>query len=202
MPSRRTRDRTLLALIAVTVALVLAGTAWAVLGQPATPDRQAPPTVSTPSPRPSGSSMAPGSSAASSTAPATMKPTTKRQKVALEAARIMTTWDTTKDVNDAAAELRAKHLMTKDRAEKIIVGDGDSDNPTWHKVARDKATSEPELELVPSGDKDVVRVVARWSWHADGEKPLDDPLRRSFAFSFTKDAKNPKIEDYIWRDLN
>ena len=196
--TRTTRHRILLGIITAAVALVLAGGAWAMFGAPITAEPEPQPSPTTAA---SSSAPAPTSSSPTTAAASTPEADTKEERIALEAARIMTTWDTTKDTNDSDAEARAKHLMTKKCADKVLTGDWDTTNKVWWKAAENDGRSVPEVELTPHGDKGRVRVMATWHWTNDDGDKLADPTRRAFVFTFTDDRK-PRISDYTWRDLN
>ncbi|MBB4734729.1 hypothetical protein HDA30_000237 [Micrococcus cohnii] len=197
--TRTTRHRILLGIITAAVALVLAGGAWAMFGAPITADPEPQPSPTTAAA--SSGAPAPASSSPTTAAASTPEADTKEERIALEAARIMTTWDTTKDANDSDAEARAKHLMTKKCADKVLTGDWDTTNKVWWQAAKHEGRSVPEVELTPHGDKGRVRVMATWHWTNDDGETLDDPTRRAFVFTFTDDRK-PRISDYTWRDLN
>ena len=207
MNRRTTRHRIMLGIITTAVALVLAGGSWAMLGSPGLPDRSEPETPTTAAASPSSATApaptpsSPETAAASSSSASADEPDTKEERIALEAARIMTTWDTTKDANDSDAEARAKHLMTKKCADKVLTGDWSSINKVWWQAAKHEGRSVPEVELTPHSDKGRVRVMATWHWTNDDGETLEDPTRRAFTFTFTDDRK-PRIADYTWRDLN
>lgn len=132
--------------------------------------------------------------------PLSSEPTTPAQKLAVEAARIMTTWDPAKDLDETASEGRAKKLMTPERAKQVIISDRGTSDPQWTDAAAEGWTSEPTVTLVPSDAANVIRVNATWDWVSPtGEREPGD-TRRSFAFEMTTE-KTPRISDYTWSNL-
>lgn len=205
MVTRTTKFR--LAIIAIPIAaLLIAGTAFAApkllptgssddtaaeadetAGESSTPDPDG--AESTTSASPSASSSADEQST--------------KEEIALEAARIMTTWRPAEDFNQTASEKRAADLMTEERAEKIIAPERPATGAEWREAAEREAVSEPHVELMPHTEarQDAVSVSATWRWVAEGERPLSDDTRRVFHFTFTKDDGEVLIHDYTWEDL-
>lgn len=139
--------------------------------------------------------------------PATPGPTasdaalTARQEVAMEAARLMTTWNPAVDLNRTSAEMRARHLMTEERAEQVIAPERPATGAEWLEAAHQNATSVPTLELNEATEltEDGVSVTATWTW--DSPDGSDIPEERGtqpriYYFEFTEDNE---IHDYTYQ---
>ncbi|MFC9935307.1 hypothetical protein [Glutamicibacter sp. NPDC127525] len=60
----------------------------------------------------------------------------------------LTTWKPNKDFNRTAAELRARKLMTSERAKEVIGSERPSTGVEWLTAAEKKATSKPSVKLM------------------------------------------------------
>ncbi|GAA1677658.1 hypothetical protein GCM10010977_29140 [Citricoccus zhacaiensis] len=123
-----------------------------------------------------------------------------RQQIALEAARIMTTWTPDEDLNRTAAELRARTLMTKERAAAVIAPERPATGVEWLEAAERGATSVPNVELnyATESSETGVSVTATWTWNApDGSDIPEEPgtQPRRYYFEFTEENK---IHDYSY----
>lgn len=138
--------------------------------------------------------------------PATLGPTasdaalTARQEVAMEAARLMTTWNPAEDLNRTSAELRARHLMTDERAAEVIAPERPATGNEWLEAANRGATSVPTLELNDATEltEAGVSVTASWTWDSPdgGDIPQERGTQpRIYYFEFTKDNQ---IHDYSY----
>lgn len=127
--------------------------------------------------------------------------TKAQQEVALEAARIMTRWNPTEDTTRTDAELRARHLMTKDRAGDVIAPERPATGADWIAAQQAQATSTPTVELNEAVDGGAVEVHATWTWTTpDGEElPNTEQTVRYFRFVFDKDDPD-KISEYTYAD--
>jgi negative regulator of sigma E activity len=132
--------------------------------------------------------------------PATGTALTQREQTALDAARIMTTWTPAKDHNRTAAEQRARHLMTDERAQAVVAPERPATGTEWLEAADRGATSVPTVEpntateLTDTG----VSVTATWTWDSpDGsEIPAERGTEpRIYFFEFTEENK---IHDYTY----
>lgn len=185
--------------------LVIAGIAllFNVITQPTAPEAVLAPTVaaSTTQNAPTESSAIPTPPSSSPAAsPFGFAPTTPAEEAAVEAARVMTTWDPAKDVDETASEGRAMKLMTPERAKQVIVSDRGTSDPQWTDAAAEGWTSEPIVTLVPSDEPNVIRVNAAWEWVSPTGEREPGNTWRSFAFEMT-DEKTPRISDYTWSNL-
>lgn len=136
------------------------------------------------------------SPAAATSAPAL----TERECLALDAARIMTTWTPAKDHNRTAAEQRARHLMTDQRAQAVIAPERPATGAEWFEAADRDATSKPTVELNTATElpDTGVSVTATWTWDSpDGSEIPTDPATqpRIYFFEFTEDNE---IHDYTY----
>ncbi|HRO94907.1 hypothetical protein [Citricoccus sp.] len=134
-----------------------------------------------------------------SPATATTSPAhTERERIALDAARIMTTWTPATDHNRTAAEQRARHLMTAQRAKAVIAPERPATGTEWLKAAKREATSAPTVELNTATEltDTGVSVLATWTWDSpDGSDIPTEPgtQPRIYYFEFTQDNE---IHDY------
>ena len=129
------------------------------------------------------------------------KATAEQQAIALEAARIMTTWTPDKDATQTHAELRARHLMTAERAARVITPERPSSGAEWTAAAKEKATSEPVVSLNTQADTPGVAVRASWSWKRPDGSPLPRTSKPIRYYTFVFDEKEPtKIADYSYTD--
>lgn len=123
-----------------------------------------------------------------------------RQQIALEAARIMTTWTPAKDLNRTAAELRARELMTAERAKAVIAPERPATGAEWLEAAERGATSVPTVELNQATEltDTGVSVTGTWTWASpDGSDIPAEPgtQPRIYYFEFTEENK---IHDYSY----
>ena len=126
---------------------------------------------------------------------------TRNEQTALEAARIMTTWTPAEDFNRTAAEQRAKHLMTKERAEEVIAPERPTTGQAWNQAAEHNATSTPQVVLNPHTETEegIISVRATWHWENDSEETLPSgDEQRIYYFSFNDDGK---IHDYTYETV-
>lgn len=187
----------LLCVAALAGALLL----WAFTRPVATPEGQAA-AATTPAPASASASMSTSTPTPTPTAgPLSYAPASKAEEVAVEAARIMTTWKPAEDLDESASAPRAAHLMTPARAKKIIVSDRGTSTPEWVAAAEGNWTSEPDVAIVPDSDPNAIYVNVTWTWREPGGKTHDGQTRRQFVFQMTDDKKNPQISDYTWQNL-
>lgn len=126
--------------------------------------------------------------------------TTEREQIALEAARIMTTWTPEKDLNRTAAELRARELMTAERAAAVTAPQRPSAGTEWLDAAARGARSVPTVELnhATEHSQTGVSVTATWTWDSpDGSDiPAESGTQpRIYYFEFTEENE---IHDYSY----
>jgi hypothetical protein len=143
--------------------------------------------------------QAPAPAVNPSPAAATYSPVhTERERIALDAARIMTTWTPATDHNRTAAEQRARHLMTAQRAQTVIAPERPATGTEWLEAADRGATSAPTVELNYATEltDTGVSVIATWTWDSpDGSDIPAEPgtQPRIYYFEFTQENK---IHDY------
>lgn len=118
-------------------------------------------------------------------------------ELAKQAATIMTTWDPNKDFNRTAAEMRARNLMTSERAKEVTAPERPATGVEWLTAAEKKATSKPTVKLMTEHhEQDTVAVTATWQWVTkDGESWAGEG-KQTFFFTFT-DTEPYKIRDYV-----
>ena len=118
-------------------------------------------------------------------------------ELAKQAATIMTTWDPTKDFNRTAAEMRARKLMTRERAKEVIAPERPATGAEWLTAAEKKATSKPTVKLMTEHhEQDTVAITATWQWFTkDGESWAGEG-KQTFYFTFTE-TEPYKIRDYV-----
>lgn len=127
-------------------------------------------------------------------------PTEQQKAVALEAARIMSTWNPGKDATRTAAELRARHLMTEDRAAEVEEPERGSGGAEWIEAEQAGATSVPEVRWNDRADVDGVAVVATWTWQKSDGTPLPTPAQQPVRFYVFQVSEDGKITDYEYQD--
>lgn len=117
-------------------------------------------------------------------------------ELALEAAKIMTTWNPTKDFNRTDAEMRARKLMTAERAKEVIAPERPATGEEWLNAAAKKATSQPNVKIETAHhEQNSIAVNATWQWvTADGETYAGEG-KTTFFFTFTDKAPY-QIRDY------
>jgi|SRR5690625_1469280 len=126
---------------------------------------------------------------------------TDNEHTALEAARIMTTWTPAEDFNRTAAEQRATHLMTEERAEHVVAPERPTTGQAWNQAAKHNATSIPQVGLNPhtEAEKGIISVRATWQWETEsGETLPSGDEQRIYYFSFTEEGK---IHDYTYETI-
>ncbi|WP_417374327.1 hypothetical protein [Glutamicibacter protophormiae] len=150
------------------------------------------PTMASPTaPAPSSS----GNESSHSQGQATEDPA--KVELAKQAATIMTTWNPTKDFNRTAAELRARPLMTPERAKEVIAPERPATGVEWLTAAEKNATSKPTVKLMTEHhEQNTIAVTATWQWVTkDGESWAGEG-KQTFFFTFT-DTEPYKIRDYV-----
>lgn len=118
-------------------------------------------------------------------------------ELAKQAATTMTTWNPSKDFNRTAAELRARPLMTPERAKEVIAPERPATGVEWLSAAEKKATSKPTVKLMTEHhEQNTIAVTATWQWVTkDGESWAGEG-KQTFFFTFT-DNEPYKIRDYV-----
>ena len=165
------------------------------------PDRSS--TATTPSTKQTSSAPSASSPTATPTpsptesSPFGFTPETPAEKAAVEAARVMTTWDPAKDVDPTASEARAKRLMTSERAAEVVVSGRGTADPEWMRAYRRNLVSEPTALIVPGGEQDTITVNVIWDWVSEDGTRAAGKGARTFSFTMT-DADAPKVADYTW----
>jgi hypothetical protein len=150
---------------------------------------------------PAAAPQAPTPPVSPSPAAATSSPApTERERIALDAARIMTTWTPATDHNRTAAEQRARHLMTAQRANAVTAPERPATGTEWLEAAERGATSVPIVELNTATEltDTGVSVIATWTWDSpDGSDIPTEPgtQPRIYFFEFTEDHE---IHDYTY----
>jgi flagellar basal body-associated protein FliL len=126
---------------------------------------------------------------------------TENEKTALEAATIMTTWRPADDFNRTDAELRASHLMTEERANRIEQPERPATGPEWNEAAQHNATSQPAVEInyFTDVDANTVAVFAEWEWITEDDSvTIQSNEERIYYFAFDDDGE---IHDYTYETI-
>ena len=154
-----------------------------------TPSSSASPSASTRSATPTPSSSA--------SSPFGFAPETPGEKAAVEAARVMSTWDPAEDIDPTASEARAKRLMTSERAAQVSVSDRGTADPEWMGAYQQNAVSEPTALIVPGGEGNTITVNVTWDWvNPDGTRD-EGQGARTYYFTMTE-GDTPKVAEYTW----
>lgn len=127
-------------------------------------------------------------------------PTEQQKAVALEAARIMSTWNPAKDTTRTAAELRARHLMTDARAAEVEEPERGSGGAEWIDAAQAGAISVPEVRWNDRADVDGVAVTATWTWQKQDGTTLPAGPKQPVRFYSFEVSEDGKITDYEYQD--
>lgn len=124
--------------------------------------------------------------------------------LALEATKIMTTWVPAEDMNQTAAEMRARDLMTPELYESIVVPERYHADPLWYQATQENMVSVPSVSIDRHAAGDKVTVRASWMWQpVDGNgKTLKDNIERIYYFGINEVDGELKITDYDWQDLD
>ncbi|MDO4240821.1 hypothetical protein, partial [Micrococcus sp.] len=146
---------------------------------------------------PSTPAQTPAPSASAASSPFGFAPETPAEEVAVEAARVMTTWDPAKDLDPTASDARAKHLMTPERAAQVFVSDRGTADPEWVRASSGHWVSDPTALIVPGGEGNALTVNVTWDWVApDGTRRAGQGAR-TYYFVMT-DGDIPKVAGYTW----
>lgn len=121
----------------------------------------------------------------------------EHQQTALEAARIMTTWNPSEDLTRTDAELRARHLMSQERAAAITAPQRPASGADWLAAAQADATSSPTVEINHATEGPGVSVIATWEWTTPDSQalPATEESRRIYFFHFNEEGQ---IDDYTY----
>src|SRR5699024_12083289 len=121
--------------------------------------------------------------------------------VLFRSAEIMTTWEPADDHNRTAAELRASHLMSEDRADEIVEPDRPAPGKYWNIAAQQQATSQPTVEInyATEAQDNMVSVMATWAWVADNDQVLpNEKQQRGYYFHIND---NGEIDHYTYQTM-
>lgn len=129
-------------------------------------------------------------------------------KVALarQAAEVMSTWTPGQDLNWTDSELRARDLMTEEKAAQVVAPERPASGPEWHEAAEEGATSVPrvvqnldfDLPAQTEEDKEalVISMDVSWTWETSEARAWPGSSR-TYYFSFT-DTEPYKIAGYTY----
>jgi len=120
------------------------------------------------------------------------------ETAALEAAKVMTTWQPAEDFNRTAAEQRARYLMTDELAANIIAPERPATGTEWNTAADAEATSRPSVEInnYTESRDGTVSVFATWEWvTTNGEVITNEDDERIYHFAFNDHGK---LVDYTY----
>lgn len=117
-------------------------------------------------------------------------------ELALETAKVMTTWTPAKDFNRTDSEKRARKLMTEERAQQVTAPQRPATGEEWLSAAEKNATSVPTVKIMTEHHQiDTIAVKATWQWVTkDGETWAGEDST-TFFFTFTDEVPY-KIRDY------
>ncbi|WP_143109523.1 hypothetical protein [Micrococcus terreus] len=109
----------------------------------------------------------------------------------------MTTWNPSEDMTRTDAELRARHLMSQERAAAITAPQRPASGADWLAAAQAGATSSPTVEINHATEGPGVSVIATWEWTTpDGQAlPATEESRRIYFFHFNEEGQ---IDDYTY----
>lgn len=189
LTNRRTRFIALMSLAVLAALIVIGGSVWAITAATGNHTEQQDEDQST-----TADAQSPENNATTATK--------REEQIALDAAEIMTTWTPRTDETQTAAELRARHLMTGERASKIQEPQRSPGGDDWRKARDTNATSTPQVEIAEGTETGYVTVHARWRWvEGNGTNSWWPDERRAYHFTFTRENGEPKIADYTYETL-
>lgn len=125
---------------------------------------------------------------------------TDDHKLAVEAIRVMSTWDAANDFNQTTATVRAKYLMHPDRAESTV----ETKRPAgteWNAPAQNAALSLTEIEPVTGTDSRSMQYTAQSRWAADDGWDASG-INRYWSVTVTDDPDRDGcrvLNDYTWQ---
>lgn len=208
-----------LALIAIVVAVVLltTGIVYAVnrTAQPDATDATSTPAETAASPSAAPTDAATGTAWETTAPPATVSSSSavtagkldrkgmSADELVTTAARVMTTWDTTKDVSPTDGYRRALPLFV-DEYQDIFVTPAKPVLPEdWWEAAEHDAKSTPQVQITdtyPQGDTTTYYVVASWTWQSEDDWNLTpDPAHMTFQVA--KDKTGYVIQNWTDQQL-
>lgn len=120
--------------------------------------------------------------------------------LAVEAIRVMSTWDAANDFNQTTATVRAKYLMHPDRAETTV----ETKRPAgteWNAPAKNAALSLTEIEPVTGTDSQSMQYTAQSRWAANDGWDASG-INRYWSVTVTDDPDRDGcrvINDYTWQ---
>ncbi|GAA1152481.1 hypothetical protein [Nesterenkonia lutea] len=122
------------------------------------------------------------------------------EKLGMEVAEIMITWDLNEDFNQTAAEIRAADLMTEELAESITAPERPTTGTEWLEAAESGATSQPTVKPNRATSNEVVSIEAMWVWVTEDGDVVSNPTeRRLFFFNFEEgDDGELLVSDYSY----
>lgn len=189
------------------LATLVVAAVWAVAGSVSNAEREtsSEPVVT------ASSSATPGQE------PVTEEDAKAAQEVALDAARIMTTWDPTEDESPMDSVRRASHLFMKDFADQINYSLPNTEAGLWSEMAAKNVVSVPQVKLQvdlhagePVEHEEAnelaegvveVTVLATWTWKGENFTEKSD-LTRMFFFGMKQDANQEwKATGYSFTDM-
>lgn len=185
---RRARFIILTSLAIVAVVTILAGSVWAINATIINdPDTGQTSTESNAKRQDTNVSFAPG----------------QEEELALYVTKIMTTWTPTNDDTQTAAELRARHLMTDEAANRIAEPEREPGGTDWRRARETNATSQPAVEIATGTEGEHITVLAQWQWIDDtGQTSWKPDEQRAYHFTFIEENGDLKIADYTYEILH
>src|SRR5690625_1665208 len=152
---RRSRFIILTSLAIVAVVTILAGSVWAInatiINDPNTDQTTADTDDPNAEEQDTNVAFAPG----------------QEEELALYATKIMTTWTPANDETQTAAELRARHLMNDEVANRIDEPEHRPGGADWRRARETNATSQPAVEITTGTEGAYITVHEPWQWVDD-----------------------------------
>src|SRR5699024_6740006 len=147
---RRSRFIILTSLAIVAVVTILAGSVWAInatiINDPNTDQTTADTDDPNAEEQDTNVAFAPG----------------QEEELALYATKIMTTSTPANDETQTAAELRARHLITDEVANRIEEPERQPGGADWRRARETNATSQPAVEITTGTEGEYITVLVQW----------------------------------------
>lgn len=121
----------------------------------------------------------------------------EQQRLAVEAATIMTTWSPAEDTSKSDAILRAEQFFAPEFVANFEPAPRASGSE-WARAAELQATSIPEVTLVNTHQEPyVVEITVTWHWEeSDGTPHSGDPSAQPQFFTFVFNDKTEILDYY------
>ncbi|WP_261625012.1 hypothetical protein [Nesterenkonia marinintestina] len=125
------------------------------------------------------------------------------EDLATQFATVVSTWDTTEDLDPVDSEHRAQDLMTEALADRLFTPENPITSQQWRAAADDQAASYPWVTQAAiidhTQDSTTFEHTVCWAWiSADADPTPDHPRTYQITIDTTADA--PVVSEYDYQD--